>query len=47
MSDTALVLLLSASFGFCLQQTALAADMPVKAPIRQAPMVAPVYEGCC
>ena len=47
MRDTALVLLLSASFGFGLQQTALAADMPVKAPIRQAPMVVPVYEGCC
>jgi opacity protein-like surface antigen len=42
MKDTALVLLLSASFGFGLQQTALAADMPVKA--RQAPMVAPVYD---
>jgi outer membrane immunogenic protein len=44
MRDTVLVLLISASFGFGLQQTALAADMPVKAPIRQAPIVAPVYD---
>src|SRR5215207_5605541 len=41
MRNTVLVLLLSASFG-C--ETALAADMPVKAPIRKAPIVAPVYD---
>ena len=43
MRDSVLVLLISASLGFGLQQTALAADMPVKAPIHKAPMVAPVY----
>ena len=44
MRDTVLALLISTSLGFGLQQTALAADMPVKAPVRKAPMVAPVYD---
>src|SRR5262245_25601205 len=44
MKDTVLALLISASLGFGLQQTALAADMPVKAPVRKAPPVVPVYD---
>ena len=44
MRDTVLAFLISASLGFGLQQTALAADMPVKAPVHKAPMVAPVYD---
>ena len=44
MRNTVLGLLLSASFGCGLQQTALAADMPVKAPILKAPIAAPVYD---
>src|SRR5262245_48750376 len=44
MRDTVLVLLISASLGFGLQQTALAADVPFKAPVRKAPLVVPVYD---
>ena len=44
MRDTVLAFLISASLGFGLQQTALAADMPVKAPVHKAPLVAPVYD---
>jgi len=44
MRDPALVLLISAFFGFGLQQTALAADIPVKAPIHKIPIVEPVYD---
>ena len=44
MRNIILVLLISASFGYDLQLTALAADVPVKAPIRKAPIVAPAYD---
>jgi opacity protein-like surface antigen len=44
MRSTTLALLASTIFGLCLPQTASAADMRVKAPIRKAPIAAPAYD---